>query len=168
MVSQAHGIRVRLLVAVAVVAGALSWIILKLWANAGHALPEVSWAGLPLLVAVAIGLYLAGRPVKRLVAGRATKPVHPLYAARVLVLAQAAALSGAAVLGWYAAQVVLLLPDSDVDSQQARIVELAALGLGAVLLVAAGLVVQRMCRIDDRDPRDDPDPRDDDPASTHH
>ncbi len=154
MVSQPDGIRIRLLVAVALVAGALSWIVLKLWATAGHSLPQPNWAGLPLLVAVAIGLYLAGRPVRRLVAGRATKPVHPLYAARVLVLAQAAALAGAAVLGWYAAQVVLLLPDSDVESQQNRIVELGALGLGAVLLTAAGLLVQRMCRLDERDPRD--------------
>ncbi len=154
MVSRPHGIRIRLLVAVVAVAGALSWIILKLWTNAGHLLPQASWAGLPLLVAVATGLYLAGRPVGRLVAGKATKPVHPLYAARVLVLAQAAALAGGAVLGWYLAQIVLLLPDSDVESQQNQIVELGALGLGAILLSAAGLVVQRMCRLDERDPDD--------------
>ncbi len=164
MVSQPHGIRIRLLVAVTVVTGALAWIALRLWSNAGHLLPQPSWAGLPLLVAVAIGLYLAGRPVKKLVAGQATKPVHPLYAARVLVLAQAAALAGATVLGWYLAQVVLLLPDSDVESQQNRIVQLGALGLGSVLLAATGLVVQKMCRVDDRGPRED----EEEPAPPRH
>lgn len=164
MVSQPHGIRIRLLLLVAVVAGALSWIVLRLWADAGNPLPQASWAGLPLLVAVSVGLYLAGRPVKKLVAGQAAKPVHPLYAARVLALAQAAALGGAAVLGWYVAQIVLLLPDSDVESQQSRIIQLGALGLGAVLLAAAGLLVQRMCRIDAPDRRDN----DDEPATPRH
>ena len=167
MVRQTHGIRLRLLAGVAVVVGALSWIALKLWTNAGQLLPQANWAGLPLLVAFAVGLYLVGRPVKRLVAGKATTSVDPLYAARVLVLAQAAALSGAAVLGWYVAQILLLLPDSDIPSQQGRLFELGVLCLGAILLSAAGLLVQRMCRIDDdTDRRDDED--EDEPGPHHH
>jgi Protein of unknown function (DUF3180) len=75
-----------------------------------------------------------------------------MYAARVLALAQAAALAGAATLGWYVAQVLLVLPDADVPSQQAQILQLGALGLGAVGLSAVGLLVQRMCRLDDEPP----------------
>lgn len=149
MVTQAHGIRVRLLVGVAVIAGGMAWIGLQLWRGAGRSAPTVSWAALPILLAAAAGLYACGRPVKHLVEGTATKPVNPLYAARILALAQAAALTGAVVLGWYVAQIVALLPDSDVASQQQAIFELGLLGVGAVLLSVAGLLVQRMCRLDD-------------------
>lgn len=161
--STPQGVRVRLLLVVALVVGALSWIGLTLLAQGGGELPPVSWAGAPILLAVAVGIVLAGRPVRRLVQGTATRPVHPLYAARVLSLAQAAALTGAAVLGWYAAQVVRLLPDVDVTSQQQEVVVLVGLGLCALLVAAAGLLVQRWCRIDDdrdrRDGREGRDPR---------
>ncbi|WP_170185558.1 DUF3180 domain-containing protein [Lapillicoccus jejuensis] len=158
--STPHGVRVRLLLAVALVAGLVSWVGLTLWGQSGRQVPSASWAAAPILLAVAVGLVLAGRPVRRLVQGTATKPVHPLYAARVLSLAQAAALTGAAVLGWYAAQVVRLLPDVDVPSQQQDVLVLAVLGLGAVLVSAAGLLVQHWCRVDDdRDERDERDRR---------
>lgn len=52
-------------------------------------------------------------------------------------------------LGWYAAQVVRLLPDSDIPSQQQDILRLVFLGVGAVLVSGAGLLVQRWCRVDD-------------------
>ena len=152
MVTEAHGIRARLLVGVAVIAGALAWIGLQLWLNWGHPAPVVSWAALPILMAAAVGLYISGRPVKQLVAGTAVKPVHPLYAARILALAQAAALTGAVILGWYVAQVIHLLPDADVVSQQQTILELGLLGVGAVLLSVSGLLVQRMCRLDNDGP----------------
>lgn len=152
MVTQAHGIRARLLVAVAVIAGAIAWIGLQLWLNSGHPAPVVSWAALPILLAAAAGLYFSGRPVKQLVAGTAVKPVHPLYAARILALAQAAALTGAVILGWYVAQIIHLLPDADVASQQQTILELGLLGVGAILLSVAGLLVQRMCRLDNDRP----------------
>ena len=157
MVTPTHGIRVRSLVLVALVAGGLSWIVLRLWMSAGHLLPQASLLGLGLFVALGVGLYLAGRPVRRLVSGRATRRVHPLYAARVLALALAAALAGAATLGWYVAQVLLVLPDADVPSQQAQILQLGALGLGAVGLSAVGLLVQRMCRLDEEPPGQDDD-----------
>ncbi len=169
MVSHPHGIRLRLLGGVALLSVALSWIALKLWTNGGHLLPAVTWAALPVLLAIAAGLYAAGRPVRRLVAGRATTPVSPLYAARVLALAQAAALAGAAAVGWYVGQVLLLLPDADIDSQQHRMVTLGGLALGAVVLSAAGMLVQRMCRVDDRNRRDEQDEDEDQrpPHSRH-
>ncbi len=107
---------------------------------------------------------LGGRLVQRLVAGTGTTHVHPLYAARILALAQATALTGAVVLGWYGAQVVRLLPDSDIPSQQEDILRLAALGVGAVLVSGAGLLVQRWCRVDRGDRGDRGDSGEDDRA----
>lgn len=151
MVSQAHGIRARLLVAVALVVAGASWVVLKLVEGGGRDLPSTSWLAVFIFVALALGLLVAGRPVRRLVAGRATRPLNPLYAARVLAMAQAAALAGAAVVGWYAAQIVLLLPDVDIPSQQLQMLVLGVLALAAAGLAVVGLVVQRWCRLDENE-----------------
>ena len=158
MVSRADGIRTRTLVAVAVVVGGASWVALRLLQGGGRDLPSTSWLAVFIFVALALGLLLAGRPVKRLVAGRATRPVNPLYAARVLALAQAAALAGAAIVGWYVAQVLMLVPDADIPSQQLQMLTLGVLSLAAAGLAAVGLLVQRWCRLEDDDrggPRDE-------------
>ncbi|HVD21640.1 MAG TPA: DUF3180 family protein [Lapillicoccus sp.] len=156
--SRADGIRTRTLVAVAVVVGGASWVALRLLQGGGRDLPSTSWLAVFIFVALALGLLLAGRPVKRLVAGRATRPVNPLYAARVLALAQAAALAGAAIVGWYVAQVLMLVPDADIPSQQLQMLTLGVLALAAAGLAAVGLLVQRWCRLEDDDrggPRDE-------------
>ena len=70
-------------------------------------------------------------------------------------MAQAAALTGAGIAGWYAAQIVLLVPDADIPSQQLQILVLGILDLAAAGLAAVGLVVQRWCRLDEPDPRQD-------------
>lgn len=149
MVSRPDGIRLRVLVAVAVIVGGGSWVVLKLVQGGGRDLPSTSWLAVFIFVALGLGLLVAGRPVKRLVAGRATRAVNPLYAARVLAMAQAAALAGAAIVGWYLAQLVLLLPDADIPSQQLQMLVLGILGLAAAGLATVGLVVQRWCRLDE-------------------
>ena len=152
MVSRPDGIRARTLIAVAVVVGGGSWVVLRLLQGGGRDLPSTSWLAVFIFVALALGLLLAGRPVKRLVAGRATRPVNPLYAARVLAMAQAAALAGAGIVGWYVAQVLMLIPDADIPSQQLQMLTLGVLTLAAAGLAAVGLVVQRWCRLEDDDP----------------
>jgi hypothetical protein len=67
---------------------------------------------------------------------------------RTVVLAQASALTGAFVAGWYLAQMLVLLPDLDVASVRSQVWRLVALGVGGVLMVVAGLLVQAMCRVD--------------------
>lgn len=162
--TSSDGIRLRLLVAIAVVVGGASWVVLKLLRDGGRDLPSTSWLTVFIFVAFAVGLVVAGRPVRRLVLGRATRHVSPIYAARVLAMAQAAALAGAAIFGWYAAQVVLLVPDADIPSQQQAMLTLGVLALGAAALSWAGLVVQRWCRLDDQDRGGRDDPRDEDTA----
>jgi len=155
VVNRAAGIRARVLVAVAVVVGGASWVVLKLLEGGGRDLPSTSWLAVLIFVALGLGLLLAGRPVKRLLAGRAPRPVNPLYAARVLAMAQAAALAGAAFVGWYVAQILLLVPDADIPSQQQQILVLGVLALAAAGIAAIGLLVQRWCRLDEPDPRQD-------------
>lgn len=141
------GVRARHVLGTALVVGAFGYGVLRL-AGGAAALPSPGWAGVLLIVLMAVGVYVAGLPVRRLRAGRPSPTVGPLRAARTLVLAQAAALSGAGLFGWYAAQALVLVPDLDVDSQRARLWPLLVLVVAGGLLVVSGLLVQRMCRLD--------------------
>ncbi|MBP8838153.1 MAG: DUF3180 domain-containing protein, partial [Dermatophilaceae bacterium] len=134
------GVRLRQLVVVTVVVGLLGLVVLRLL---GGTVPSPGWPGVVLLLFMAVGVYFAALPVKRLRERRVLSPGSALRAARSLVLAQAAALTGAGLLGWYAAQVVVLLPNVDVDSQRGRMWLLVAHAVAAIVLVVSGLLAQR-------------------------
>ncbi len=162
VVKDGRGVSVRLVLVVALLTTAVAWIGLQLWFGSGHALPGASWGGAVLIVFMAVGVYCAGLPIRRFLRGEATRPLSPLRAMRTLVLAQAAALTGALVSGWYAAQALVLLPDADVDSVRAAMLRSLAVCASGVLMIVAGLLVQSMCRIDDQDRDHDRDDRDPD------
>jgi hypothetical protein len=90
----------------------------------------------------------AGLPVRRFLRGEARKTLNPVRAARTLVLAQAAALTGAGLLGWYAAQAALAVADLTLPGYRSVLGQLVAVGLSALVLMVAGMVTQRMCRVD--------------------
>jgi hypothetical protein len=161
MVTQG-GVRWRHLVSVAVVVCVLAYAALRL--TGGATTPSGGWLLVAVLVVMATVVYVAGLPVRRMRLGRPGMPVSPLRAARTLVLAQAAALSGAGLVGWYAAQALRLAPDLDVASQRTRMWPVLAQVAASVALVASGLLVQRMCRIDD-DSGDAAQTRSSDPVS---
>jgi len=148
MLRDGRGISIRLVLLLGGVATAFSYLVLRTWTGQGGALPPASWGGLTVLVFMAAGVFSAGLPVRRFLRGRATRTLSPMRAMRTLVLAQACALTGALVVGWYAAQVLVLLPYLDIASRRALAIRLAALAAGGVLMVTAGLVVQAMCRVD--------------------
>jgi hypothetical protein len=157
MVTGGKGVTIRLLLLVGLVATAFGYLALRIWTAQGGALPPAPWGALIVLVFMACGVFFAGLPVRRFLRGQARKPLNPIRAMRTVVLAQASALTGALVTGWYLAQILVLLPDIDVASVRFLAWRLGALAAGGVLMVVAGLVVQRMCRVD----KEGPDPDDD-------
>lgn len=159
-----RGVRLTALVIAALVTTLVAWLGLQWLVSSGQVLPDPGWLGLVVMVALGGALLVAGWPVKRLRDGTAERHVSPLRAARTLVLAQAGALTGAVLTGWYAAGILAQLPDSDVESVRAQIWALLAHGLVAVALAASGMLVQRWCRIEPRD-EDDVLSRDDDQAA---
>jgi hypothetical protein len=171
MVNDRRGVTIRLVLLVGLVATALAYLALRFWTAKGEALPPSSWGALIVLVFMACGVFFAGLPVRRFLRGQAHKPLNPIRAMRTVVLAQASALTGALVTGWYLAQILVLLPDFDVPSRRALVWRLAALAAGGVLMVVAGLVVQAMCRVDgdhrDQGPGHEPDEREEEPGGSH-
>lgn len=159
MVKGGRGVSTRLLLLLGLVVGAFDYLGLKIWTGRGGALPQTSWGGFIVLLFMAVGVFFAGLPVRRFLRGQAKKPLNPIRAMRTLVLAQAAALAGSLVTGWYLAQILVVLPDLDIASRRTIATRLAALAVGGVLMSVAGLVTQAMCRVDpaSRDHDGDPD-----------
>ena len=152
-------IRVKTLVLVAAVTGIIGFAIFAMITRSGSLVPRPSLlSGVLLVVMGGLVLWLA-RPVRRYLQGRATTSLDPLRAARTVVLAQAAALTGSAAAGWYLGQLVVVLTDLSLEANRGRLLPLGALVVAGVALAAAGLVAQRWCRID-------PPAEDDDDAAT--
>ena len=90
-----------------------------------------------LLTALALRSRLA-RPEKR---------PHPLAMARLAVLGKASAHVGPLVGGLYAGYLVVLLPGLDIEPRRDRAVICLVALLAAVALSAAGLWLERLCRV---------------------
>lgn len=150
-----NGIRVSTLVIVGLATAVVAWLALQWWLSTGPSLPHPGWLGLIAMLALTGALLVIGWPVKKLRDGTSEHFVSPLRAARTLVLAQAGALTGAALTGWYAAGILVLLPDADVQSVLSQIWVLVAHALVSVGLAVAGMVVQSWCRLLPRDENDE-------------
>jgi len=148
VVTGGRGVTIRLVLLSGLVATAFAYLVLRIWIGQGGAMPPATWGALIVLVFMACGVFFAGLPVRRFLRGQAKKPLNPVRAMRTVVLAQASALTGAVVTGWYLAQVLVLLPNFDIASVRSMAWKLAALAVGGVLMVVAGLVTQSMCRVD--------------------
>ncbi len=152
MLNDPRGVRPAVLVMVGLVVGGVGWLVLRLLSAQGSSVPSVGWFS-SVVILLASGVVLAeGYQVKKLQSGTAgPRQVSMVRAARTVVLAQAAALTGAAVVGWYAAQVLFYLPDLDVTSVREKMWPILATMAAGLGLAIAGLVAQRWCRIDDSD-----------------
>lgn len=147
------GVRVTTLVIAGLATTVIAWLGLRMFAGSGS--PDSGWAGLVAMVFLVGGLLYAGWQMRQVRDGRSSPAITPLRAARTLVLGQAGALTGAVLAGWYLANLLVLLPDSDVDSQRARVWPFLVHVAVAVLLALSGMLVQRWCRVRPRDRDDD-------------
>ncbi len=142
-----QGIRVTTGVGTAVLAGMASWLLLALVHGAGGSYPVISWLGLvPLLAVTVLVLVLCGQ-IRRYTRGAGRLRPTPQRARGTLVGAQAAALGGAALLGWYAANALVHLPNADVPSQRVQLVWGLVHAVVALALSVSGYVGQAWCRI---------------------
>jgi len=150
--------------AVSITAGALaaagssvlSWLVLLGWREAGREYPQLPWLGLvPMMLYVVLVLVAAWR-IRQYVHSPRGRPPHrfvpsPQQARGVLVAAQAGALGGAILLGFYLANAVVHLSALDVPSVRGLFVRAAVSAVAAVVVSAAGYVGQWMCRLPEDD-----------------
>lgn len=144
-----NGLKVSTAGLVALFSTILSWGVGRWWLSSGHAALQIGWLTGILLIAMAAVVVITGSRMWRMRRGRTH--VEPVVAARVLVLAQAAALTGAVMGGVYLGQTLVLLPDMTFAGRGALMLRFALAAVGGLLLVVGGLLVQSWCRIDGDD-----------------
>ena len=142
--------RVSSAVLTALATAAVAWFLLDLWTRQGGRLLPLPWFAAVAVALVAVAVAVLGWEVRRSVRGQRSSPLDPLFAARVVVLAKAAAYGGAVLVGWYAAQALVLIPDVSITRGE-RLLVAAVTALAAALLAGAGLLAQRWCRLPDDD-----------------
>ncbi|MGL5864801.1 MAG: DUF3180 domain-containing protein [Dermatophilaceae bacterium] len=159
-------IRAPALATTAMVAFAASFVAFTLVTRDGSLVPVPPVAAGALLLVIAAAVTYLARHVRRHT--RDVTWMEPLRAARTVVLAQAAALTGAAAVGWYSGQLVVVAGDLALLANRERLLPLGLHLAAALLLVVAGLVAQHWCRVDrDNDGHDGEPPRHDE-GRRHH
>lgn len=137
--------RLGTLVALLVALGAVSWGALRLVEERGGTTPNLTWTAPTGIAVTALVVLVATLALRRRLRGDG--PPNPLGAARMAVLGKASAHVGPIVGGLYLGYLLLLLPDLEVTSRRDRAAVSAAALLAAVLLSAAGLFLERTCRV---------------------
>ncbi|MGB7450462.1 MAG: DUF3180 family protein [Ornithinimicrobium sp.] len=143
----------------AAASGVLGWLALLGWRATGREYPQLPWLGLiPMTLYVVLVLVAAWRIRQYVRAPRATssRTVAPTVqqARGTLVAAQAGALAGAVLVGFYLANAAVHLSTLDVPSVRELFVRAVVSALAAACVSAAGYVGQWMCRL----PEDDDEP----------
>jgi len=98
------------------------------------------------LVAVAIIVIAFAVPIRRAVRGRSVRRIDPFQATRIVVLAKACSLSGALLVGAGIGVLAYLLT-RDVLPGGNAILLTALATVGAVILLAAGLLAELFCTL---------------------
>jgi MFS family permease len=142
--------KVTSLLLVAVATTAIGWLVVVGLERRGVYLPHVPWIVDVALVGLAGGVFWAGWAVRSYLKGRRPS-LDPLRAARTLVLAKAAALTGSLLAGWYLSQVVAVLGDLAIEARRDRAIAAGVAALCAVVLAVVGLVAESFCRIPPED-----------------
>lgn len=140
--------RTRLLVALAVLAAAFGWSLARIVdAFAGTSVP-VPWTAPVVMAVLALALALWARGTRDRLAGKpGTKPMEPLVATRSAALAMAASRTGAIVGGLYAGLALALAPSWPVPYGRERVIVAGLTVVASLLVVLAGLWLERICRI---------------------
>lgn len=124
----------------------VSWLLVRLLDSRGLSVTGVSWLVDAALLALTVLVLWLGLGVRAYLKGRRPR-LDGLRAARTLVLAKAATLTGSLLAGWYLGQVLALLPDLGIEARRSDALSAAVATACAVLLAVVGLVVERWCRL---------------------
>jgi hypothetical protein len=140
--------RIRMLLAVAVLAAAVGWGVVQVVTGQSGRLVPVPWlaaAAVWLVAAATLAWAISARP--RLHGRPGARPMPPIVAARTAALAMAGSRAGAAVAGLYLGILIGMLPSAGTPTGQATVWSAAGAAVGAVALIAASLWLEHLCRL---------------------
>lgn len=148
--------RPALLASVAVISSVLGWAVADLWrAIGGRSLP-VPVSSAITVAALALVLTVWTEMFRRRL--RVPQPVNPFVAVRSAALGMAASRAGAIIFGVFAGVGMWYATDLDTGLARQRALTCALGALAAIAVVAAGVWLERVCRIPPSEDDDGPDP----------
>ncbi len=138
----------RLLTAIAFVSGAVSWAVLRVWTNNRGSLPDVPWPTAVVIALFGVSVLFSALLLRpRLRGEEGHRPVEPLVSARFGVLSLASSRAGALFIGGYGGFLATALTDLSIDYRRHVAIVSGLCVLAAGVLVVAGLVLERICRL---------------------
>lgn len=144
------------LLVAALFGGLAGWLLVVVTNAFGGIPPEVPWtAPIGLVVLTALVSALAYATHQRIQVRH--ERMEPSRAVALLVLGKASALAGAVVAGGYLAYAVMFLTRLDAAAPRDRVIRSVVAALVGLGLVAAGLLLERACRVPRGAGEDDPD-----------
>ncbi|MDQ1620474.1 MAG: hypothetical protein QOE19_3043 [Actinomycetota bacterium] len=146
--------RISSLVALLLGFAAASWGLFRLIEIRGGVLPPLSWSAPAGVFALGIVVLVTALGLRSRIASGHKRP-HPLSMARMAVLGKASAHVGPIVGGIYAGYALVLLPGLDIVNRRDRAVLAGGALVAALVLTAAGLLLERTCRVRGVDDSDD-------------
>jgi hypothetical protein len=141
------------LAAVAVCCAALAWLVIR---AAYSSFPPLPWTSVPALLLLAIAEAWSGRSLRARILGRpGSKPLVPIAAARMAVLAKASAMVAAIFAGVAAGFLIYLASLISKPTPRDDAITAGATLVSAAVLAAAALYLERCCRTPDLPPEAD-------------
>jgi peptidoglycan/LPS O-acetylase OafA/YrhL len=135
-----------------VICALAAWLLLR---TVYEKLPPLPWTGVPALLVAAVVEAWTGRDLQNRIAGRrGLKPAAPLFVSRMVALAKATALAGAAIAGLAAGFVIYLSGSLNASVPRQDAVTAAITLAAAVVLSCAALYLEYCCRVPDTPDRD--------------
>lgn len=144
----------RLLVALAILGAAVGWTIIGAIESNGGVAPSMSWLTPVAWAFLAALLFAAARNTNQRIQVRRER-MEPARAVFLLMLAKASAIVGALCTGVYAGFALRFVDALSVAGPRNRVVAAGITAAVSVLVVVAGLLLERACRIPE-DPDDVP------------
>lgn len=139
--------------AIAAVTTAVAAALLRVMESRGGTVlpvPVLAWI---VVLAIAGVVGVLGWNVRQYTAGKRPE-LDMLLAARTVVLATASAYTGGLLIGWYVAQVLVVVGDLDIAARRDVAITAAVAAVAAVVLAVVGLLVERWCEIPPPDDED--------------
>ena len=144
----------RLLVAIGVLGAAIGFTMVKAIESGGGIAPTVSWLSLVAWGFLAALLFAAARNTHQRIHVRRER-IEPSRAVFLLLLGKASAFVGALCAGVYAGFALSFLNAVSSSGPRNRVITAGAAAVISVLVVTAGLLLERACRIPE-DPDETP------------
>jgi hypothetical protein len=138
----------RLLLGLAAIGFVVTWAVLTVGESRTGMIPDVPWPSAVVLAVFGGAVLVATLALRPRLRGRpGHTPVSPIVAARFAVLALACSRAGALFVGVYAGFLALALTDLSIPFRRHLALVSGACVLAALLVVAAGLILERLLRL---------------------